>query len=152
MHGDMQDGEVLRQDQIASLFNVSRIPVREALARLEAQGLVTNHRYKGAVVTALSVEEIAETFEFRALVEPEVIRRSVLRMSAEALAEAEAHCAAFSSETDPGLGTVQPGLPLRPLPGRGPPLPSSDRLQRARQGRQIPARATRADERHGTGA
>ncbi len=102
VHGDMQDGEVLRQDQIASLFNVSRIPVREALARLEAQGLVTNHRYKGAVVTALSVEEIAETFEFRALVEPEVIRRSVLRMSAEALAEAEAHCAAFSSETDPG--------------------------------------------------
>lgn len=102
VHGDMRDGEVLRQDQIAALFNVSRIPVREALARLETQGLVTNHRYKGAVVTALSIEEIAETFEFRALVEPEVIRRSVGRMSREALAEAREHCLAFSRETDPG--------------------------------------------------
>ena len=39
--GELQDGDLLRQDQIATMFNVSRIPVREALARLEEQGLVT---------------------------------------------------------------------------------------------------------------
>lgn len=101
VHGDVKDGDVLRQDQIASLFNVSRIPVREALARLEAVGLVTNHRYKGAVVTSLSLDEIAETFEFRALVEPEVLRLSVRSMSAAMLEEASRHCEAFATETDP---------------------------------------------------
>ncbi len=102
VQGELRDGETLRQDQIAGLFNVSRIPVREALARLEAEGLVTSHRYKGAVVASLSLEEIAETFEFRALVEPEVVRRSVARMGADTLALARGHCAAFATEADPG--------------------------------------------------
>lgn len=101
VHGEMRDGDLLRQDQIAALFNVSRIPVREALARLEALGLVTNHRYKGAVVTSLSLDEIAETFEFRALVEPEVLRLSVPFMSAAMLQEASRHCEAFATEPDP---------------------------------------------------
>lgn len=100
--GEIADGEVLRQDTIARQFNVSRIPVREALARLEMQGLVTNHRYKGAVVASLSLDEIAETFEFRALIEPEVIRHSVRRMTPASLAEATAHCESFASETDVG--------------------------------------------------
>lgn len=101
VHGEMRDGDVLRQDQIAALFNVSRIPVREALARLEALGLVTNHRYKGAVVTSLSLDEIAETFEFRALIEPDVIRRAVAGMTPAALDEAGEACEAFATEPDP---------------------------------------------------
>jgi DNA-binding GntR family transcriptional regulator len=101
VHGEMQDGEVLRQDQIASLFNVSRIPVREALARLEALGLVTSHRYKGAVVASLSLDEIAETFEFRALIEPEVLRLAVANMSGKSLDEASRNREAFATEADP---------------------------------------------------
>lgn len=101
VHGEMRDGDVLRQDQIAGLFNVSRIPVREALARLEAQGLVTSHRYKGAVVTSLSLDEIAETFEFRALIEPEVLRIAVGQMSPTSLEEARAHCRDFDTEINP---------------------------------------------------
>jgi DNA-binding GntR family transcriptional regulator len=101
VHGEMRDGEVLRQDQIASLFNVSRIPVREALARLEALGLVTNQRYKGAVVASLSLDEIAETFEFRALIEPEVLRLAVAKMSDASLDEASRHREAFADESNP---------------------------------------------------
>jgi len=100
VEGELKDGDLLRQDQIATMFNVSRIPVREALARLEEQGLATNQRYKGAVVSSLSLDEIDEMFEFRALLEAEVIRRSVLNISAETLAEASRFAEAFAQETD----------------------------------------------------
>lgn len=98
--GDVKEGEALRQDHIARLFNVSRIPVREALTRLEEQGLVSTQRYRGAVVSTLSIHEIREIFEFRALLEPEVLRHSVARMSDEALAQAKSFAAAFATEPD----------------------------------------------------
>jgi DNA-binding GntR family transcriptional regulator len=98
--GDVTEGQVLRQDHIARMFNVSRIPVREALTRLEEQGLVSTQRYRGAVVTTLSTEEIREIFEFRALLEPEVLRYSVQRMSEEALENAKRYAGAFATETD----------------------------------------------------
>ena len=59
IRGDMPEGETLRQDNIAQIFNVSRIPVREALKRLEAQGLATSVRYKGVVVASMSTSEIS---------------------------------------------------------------------------------------------
>ena len=83
--GSLLEGAVLRQDTIAKMFNVSRIPVREALTRLEEQGLVSTQRYRGAVVASLSLDEIAEIFEFRSLVEPEVVRYSVGNASQESL-------------------------------------------------------------------
>ena len=98
--GALQDGDLLRQDQIATMFNVSRIPVREALARLEEQGLVTNQRYKGAVVSSLSLDEITEMFEFRALLEGELIRQAVANIRPETLDEARQHAENFSTETD----------------------------------------------------
>jgi DNA-binding GntR family transcriptional regulator len=102
VEGALSDGETLRQDHIARLFNVSRIPVREALARLEELGLVTSRRHRGAVVSSMSTEEIAELFEFRALVEAEVIRQSVRNISEETLAEARRHGEAFAREQDSG--------------------------------------------------
>jgi DNA-binding GntR family transcriptional regulator len=98
--GDVKEGEALRQDHIARLFNVSRIPVREALTRLEEQGLVSTQRYRGAVVSTLSIDEIREIFEFRALLEPEVLRQSVARMSDEALEKAKGFATAFATEPD----------------------------------------------------
>lgn len=98
--GDISEGQTLRQDHIARMFNVSRIPVREALTRLEEQGLVSTQRYRGAVVTTLSTDEIREIFEFRALLEPEVLRHSVPRMSKEALETAKRFAQAFSTEQE----------------------------------------------------
>ncbi|SUY29396.1 GntR family transcriptional regulator [Aminobacter aminovorans] len=100
IEGELAEGENLRQDQIASLFNTSRIPVREALSRLEQNGLITTQRYKGAVVAGLSIEEIEEIFEFRALIEAEVIRLAVPNMNAKTLDMARRHCAAFDSEAN----------------------------------------------------
>ena len=101
IRGRIPEGETLRQDGIARQFNVSRIPVREALKRLEAQGLATSVRYKGVVVASMSISEIVEIFEFRALVEPTVIAMAVPRMSDESLRLAQVHCDAFAAETDP---------------------------------------------------
>jgi DNA-binding GntR family transcriptional regulator len=101
IRGQLAEGEILRQDTIAQMFNVSRIPVREALQRLEAQGLVTATRYKGVVVTPMSVAEIQEIFEFRALLEPHVIAFAVPQMTEESLAYARACCDAFATETQP---------------------------------------------------
>jgi len=101
IRGEIPEGENLRQDSVAQMFNVSRIPVREALKRLETQGLVTSARYKGVVVASMSVPEIEEIFEFRTLIEPTVIEHAVPRMSQATLAEARRHCEAFAAETDP---------------------------------------------------
>ena len=101
IEGELKDGEPLRQDEIARMFNTSRIPVREAISRLEEQGLVKSQRYKGAVVAGLSLEEATEVFDFRALVECEVIRRAVPKMSKDLLAEARAYCEDFAASPNP---------------------------------------------------
>lgn len=101
IHGQLAEGQTLRQDAIAKMFNVSRIPVREALQRLEAQGLATSVRYKGVVVTPMSADEISEIFEFRALIESTVIEIAVPLMSAAVLKEAQTCCSAFAAETEP---------------------------------------------------
>lgn len=101
IRGEIEGGEPLRQDTIAQMFNVSRIPVREAMQRLEAQGLVISERFKGVVVASLSPEQITEIFQFRALIEPKVIEMAVPLMTETSLAIAQAHCDAFAAETDP---------------------------------------------------
>ena len=101
IEGKIAEGESLRQEEIAQLFNTSRIPVREALSRLEQHGLITTQRYKGAVVAGLSIGEIAEIFEFRALIEAEVIRLAVPALDPETLEKARRYCGEFDRETDP---------------------------------------------------
>ena len=77
LRGDYPDGEPLRQDALADELGVSRIPVREALRQLEAEGLVTFNPHRGAVVSSLSLDEIAELFELRAEIECDLLRRAI---------------------------------------------------------------------------
>ena len=58
--GQLASGVLLKQDELAERFHVSKIPVREALKRLEAEGLVSFMRHKGAVVASMSPDEIWE--------------------------------------------------------------------------------------------
>lgn len=98
--GDLEQGAPIRQDDVAKLFNVSKIPVREALKQLEAEGFVTFQRNRGAVVASLSEPEIAQVFEVRAMLESQAIRLSVPLMTAVHLARAEAAEVAFAGEAD----------------------------------------------------
>src|SRR5262245_28054724 len=88
LRGDYPEGEPLRQDAIADELGVSRIPVREALRQLEAEGLVTFSPHRGAVVSSLSLEEIDELFELRADIECDLLRRAIPRMTEEQLERA----------------------------------------------------------------
>lgn len=82
LDGRHTSGEQLRQDALAARFEVSRIPVREALFQLEAEGLVQIAPHKGAVVSGLSPDEINDVFDLRALLEPRLLRASGPRLDA----------------------------------------------------------------------
>ena len=99
--GDLADGHALRQEELARHFNTSRIPVREALTRLEQHGLVQIKRHHGYTVAGLTRAQIEEICRFRALLEGEIVARAVGRMSATALVQAKKCCEAFAKERDP---------------------------------------------------
>jgi DNA-binding GntR family transcriptional regulator len=69
IEGHLSPGESLRQENLAKHFAVSRIPVREALRRLESEGWIELQRHRGARVTPLSDAEVREIYEIRASLE-----------------------------------------------------------------------------------
>jgi DNA-binding GntR family transcriptional regulator len=81
--GELREGEQLRQDAIANEFQISRIPVREALSHLAAEGLITIYANRGAVVSALSPDEIMQLFETRAVLECYMLRCAIPNMKEE---------------------------------------------------------------------
>lgn len=91
--GELPDGARLVERELAERFAVSRIPMREAIQKLEAEGLVELFRNRGAIVRALSAADIEEIYSLRMLLEGDAIQRAVERMDAETLARAElVHC------------------------------------------------------------
>jgi DNA-binding GntR family transcriptional regulator len=90
MRGEIPEGAQLRQDLIATQFHVSRIPVREALRQLDAEGLITIVPNRGAVVPELSPDDIEELFAIRALLEPEILKVSIPHLTQTEFAKAEA--------------------------------------------------------------
>ena len=89
LRGELKAGDQLVQHAIATELGLSRIPVREALRQLEAEGLVKIVDHRGAVVSALSADEILEMFEVRMLLESHLLRLAIPRMTDEDFEEAE---------------------------------------------------------------
>jgi DNA-binding GntR family transcriptional regulator len=101
IRGEIQEGEQLRQDALADEFQVSRIPIREALRQIEAEGLVKIVAHHGAIVSSLSSDEIGELFDIRALLECDVLRLSIAHLKEEDFKKAEAILEVF----DKAVGT-----------------------------------------------
>jgi DNA-binding GntR family transcriptional regulator len=76
LSGRYAAGTQLRQDALAEAYGVSRIPVREVLFQLEAEGLVKILPQRGAVVSGLSRAEIDDVFALRQLLEPRLLAAS----------------------------------------------------------------------------
>ncbi|MFI5759367.1 MULTISPECIES: GntR family transcriptional regulator [unclassified Streptomyces] len=72
-----EGGVLLTEGELAVAVGVSRTPVREALLRLETEGLLKLYPKKGALVLAVSAQEIADVIETRLLVEEYTVRRAV---------------------------------------------------------------------------
>jgi DNA-binding GntR family transcriptional regulator len=75
--GHWQPGDLLRQEQIAAEYGVSRIPVREALAQLQNEGLLDVVHYRGARVSRPQAQEIDELFDLRLMVEGDLLARAL---------------------------------------------------------------------------
>lgn len=69
INGSLRENESIKTEEVAELFKVSRMPVREALRGLASEGLVYFEPYKGARVMATSVKEIIELAEVRIVLE-----------------------------------------------------------------------------------
>lgn len=88
LRGVFEEAQPLRQDEIAARFGISKIPVREALRRLEVEGLVVFYPNRGAVVATLSTDEAEELCEIRIALETTALRRAVPRATADDLRRA----------------------------------------------------------------
>ncbi|WPP00028.1 GntR family transcriptional regulator [Pseudomonas sp. HR96] len=100
LDGRLPCGMALRQQELATLFGVSRMPVREALRQLEAQGLLNVVHHKGAVVAPLITGDAAETYSLRILLESEALRLSIPRLQEEDFTASRAIIEQLEAETD----------------------------------------------------
>ena len=89
LRGAIQPGTWVRQDELAERLQVSKIPVREALQRLAALGLVRFESNRGVTVPKLTVDDAEEQFELRRAVEPRLLARAIPRLTIADLAAAE---------------------------------------------------------------
>ena len=79
LDGRLAPGTVLAEVEQSTRLGVSRTPLREALSRLAADGLVSGHSGRGVVVTDVSVERVAELFEVRGALEEQAARLAARR-------------------------------------------------------------------------
>jgi DNA-binding GntR family transcriptional regulator len=90
LNGDLVGGTRLSLAEVASTFDVSTTPVREALRELSFEGLVKIDSYRGGVVTPVTREDVEEIVRIRQLLEPTAAREAVDGMTPEILGQAEA--------------------------------------------------------------
>ncbi len=78
--GNLVDGTELNQVALAEHFGISRVPVREALRSLEAEGWITALPHRRAIVQPVSLERVEEIFRVRTLLEAHLLETSIARM------------------------------------------------------------------------
>ena len=101
--GDLKPGERITQEDVAERIGVSLIPVREALRELEGEGQVTYRPRRGYAVTELRVDDLAEIYELRRVLEERAVRRTLADLddaTLERMADAADECAQAAAAGD----------------------------------------------------
>ena len=93
LNGEFKEGDPLVQEALAEEYEVSRMPVREALRQLEASGLIVMQTHKGAVVTSMPTEQVSEMFDLRTLLECDILGHAIPKMTDETLDESRSFLA-----------------------------------------------------------
>jgi DNA-binding GntR family transcriptional regulator len=87
--GELRSGDKLQEARLADLIGVSRTPVREALSRLGAEGLVVMERYRKTTVAFFTEKDVVERFRLRAMLEGHSAARAATRITPDQIAELE---------------------------------------------------------------
>lgn len=87
LKGELKPGERLMEIQLAQRLGVSRTPVREAIRKLELEGLVLMIPRRGAVVAEITVQDLEDVLEVRAALEELAVRRACEHITLEELEE-----------------------------------------------------------------
>ena len=90
--GGFGDGAELNQTALAKHFGVSRVPIREALRQLQAEGLVTSRTHRRIVVTTLTVDMVAELLDVRRLLEIRLLQLSAPHLDHDAITNLRSLC------------------------------------------------------------
>jgi len=101
LSGEIPEGVQLRQEQLAAEFGISKVPVREALHQLEAEGFVTQQFHRGAVVAGLSPGEVLEIFQLRAQIEIWLVELGMNAATVEDIEEARKLAQSIGLVEDP---------------------------------------------------
>ncbi len=102
--GKLRPGERIPIEELASALEMSPMPVREAIRRLDALGLVENVPHKGARITELSIQDLREIYDSRLSLEPLAIARAAQRFSTEDASRAKALLRVMKTETAGSVG------------------------------------------------
>jgi DNA-binding GntR family transcriptional regulator len=89
LRGDLRPGDRIRQEEVAERFGASRLPVREALRILEAEGLTEHETHKGARVPRLSQHEVEVIYQMRERLEPLALVESIAALTEDDVARIE---------------------------------------------------------------
>lgn len=90
VNGTFQPGEHIAQERLTELLGVSRTPVRDAMKRLEAEGLVVSKPHCGVVVFDVTEEQLMEIYEIRILLEQYCAAKACLLATDEQINQIEA--------------------------------------------------------------
>lgn len=104
--GRLRDDAPIRQDALATELGVSKIPLREALARLEQEGLLVSQANRGYTVRPMSAEEADEVYALRLVIEPAAAARAAAVASETAREEAVAAFHALDEAANTDLAQV----------------------------------------------
>ena len=89
LSGRIAPGERIRQEEVAARFGASRLPVREALRILEAEGLTEHEAHKGARVPRLDMHEVDVIYQMRERLKPLALAESLPHLTGDDLARLE---------------------------------------------------------------
>lgn len=101
LQGDLEPGERLIQEELATALGVSRMPVREALRKLEIEGLIELVPHRGAIVKSLNIEDVEEIYVLRATLERLAVKGSVEKMKEEDIKRLEFLTSSMKGAGDP---------------------------------------------------
>ena len=100
LRGDLLPGDRIRQEEVAAQLGGSRVPVREALRVLEAEGLTEHEPHKGSRVISLGPHDVDVVYQMRERLEPLALTESMQHLGADRLARLEAIQDAIEADDD----------------------------------------------------